>query len=83
MGRGAWQATVHGVTKNRTRLKQLSTAHMCVCIYVCVCVYMCVCVYIYVCIYIYILFQILLHYYKILNVVPSTMVLVVQLCYIY
>ena len=24
MGRGAWQATVHGVTKSRTRLKQLS-----------------------------------------------------------
>ena len=25
MDRGAWQATVHGVTKSRTRLKQLST----------------------------------------------------------
>ena len=25
MGRGAWQAAVHGVTTNRTRLKQLST----------------------------------------------------------
>ena len=25
MDRGAWQATVHGVTKRRTRLKQLST----------------------------------------------------------
>ena len=24
MDRGAWQATVHGVTKNQTRLKQLS-----------------------------------------------------------
>ena len=24
MDRGAWRATVHGVTKNRTRLKQLS-----------------------------------------------------------
>ena len=25
MDRGAWQATVHRVTKNRTQLKQLST----------------------------------------------------------
>ena len=25
MDRGAWQATVHGVTKNRTQLKCLST----------------------------------------------------------
>ena len=25
MGRGAWQATVHRVTKSQTRLKQLST----------------------------------------------------------
>ena len=25
MDRGAWQATVHGVTKSWTRLKQLST----------------------------------------------------------
>ena len=25
MDRGAWQATVHGVTKSRTQLKQLST----------------------------------------------------------
>ena len=25
MDRGAWQATVHGVAKNQTRLKQLST----------------------------------------------------------
>ena len=25
--RGAWQATVHGVTKSWTRLKRLSTAH--------------------------------------------------------
>ena len=25
MDRGTWQATVHGVTKNQTRLKQLST----------------------------------------------------------
>ena len=25
MDRGAWQATVHGVAKSRTRLKQLST----------------------------------------------------------
>ena len=25
MGRGAWQATVHGVTKSQTQLKQLST----------------------------------------------------------
>ena len=28
MGRGAWQATVHGVAKSRTGLKQLST-HTC------------------------------------------------------
>ena len=27
MDRGAWRATVHGVTKRRTRLKQLSTQH--------------------------------------------------------
>ena len=26
--RGAWWATVHGVTKSRTQLKQLSTAHV-------------------------------------------------------
>ena len=25
MGRGVWQATVHGITKSRTQLKQLST----------------------------------------------------------
>ena len=25
MDRGAWQATVHGVSKNQTRLKQLGT----------------------------------------------------------
>ena len=25
MDRGAWQATVHGVTKSQTQLKQLST----------------------------------------------------------
>ena len=25
--RGAWQATVHGVAKSRSRLKQLSTQH--------------------------------------------------------
>ena len=25
MDRGAWQATVHGVSKSQTRLKQLST----------------------------------------------------------
>ena len=25
MNRGDWQATVHGVTKSQTRLKQLST----------------------------------------------------------
>ena len=28
MDRGAWRATVHGVTKSRTRLKQLSV-HTC------------------------------------------------------
>ena len=27
MDRGAWRATVHGVAKSQTRLKQLSTAH--------------------------------------------------------
>ena len=27
MDRGAWQATVHGVTKNRTRLKCLGHTH--------------------------------------------------------
>ena len=27
MDRGAWQATVHGVIKSRTRLKRHSTAH--------------------------------------------------------
>ena len=39
MNRGAWWTTVHGVTKSRTRLKQLST-HICVCV--------CVCIYIYI-----------------------------------
>ena len=28
MDRGAWRATVHGVTKSLTQLKQLSTAHI-------------------------------------------------------
>ena len=28
MERGAWQATVHGVTKSQTQLKQLSTAQL-------------------------------------------------------
>ena len=28
MDRGAWQATVHGITQNQIQLKQLSTAHM-------------------------------------------------------
>ena len=27
MDRGAWRATVHGITKSQTRLKELSTAH--------------------------------------------------------
>ena len=27
MGRGAWWATVHGLTKSQTRLKWLSIAH--------------------------------------------------------
>ena len=29
MNRGAWWVTVHGVTKHRTRLKQLSTLVLC------------------------------------------------------
>ena len=33
---GAWQATVHGVTKNRTRLERLHD--VCVCIYICICI---------------------------------------------
>ena len=28
MDRGAWRATVHGVTKSRTRLKRMSTVHL-------------------------------------------------------
>ena len=28
MDRGAWRATVHGVTKSQTRLKRLSTQHL-------------------------------------------------------
>ena len=28
MDRGAWKATVHGVTKSQTRLKQLSSSSM-------------------------------------------------------
>ena len=27
--RGGWQATVHGVAKSRTQMKQLSTKHAC------------------------------------------------------
>ena len=27
MGRGVWQATVHGVTKSRTRLSDFTTVH--------------------------------------------------------
>ena len=34
MDRGAWGATVHGVTKNRTRLKQLSTYAFCTHMYI-------------------------------------------------
>ena len=33
MDRGAWQATVHGVTKNQTRLKLLST-HTCTSLFI-------------------------------------------------
>ena len=32
MDKGAWQATVHGVAKSGTRLKQLSTCHNPVCV---------------------------------------------------
>ena len=32
MDRGAWQATVHGVTKSWTQLNQLGM-HTCICIY--------------------------------------------------
>ena len=44
---GAWQATVHGVAKSRTRLSDFTIlymqgTHTSVCMYVCVCV--CVCV---------------------------------------
>ena len=36
MDKGAWQATVHGVTKSGTRLKQLRTYILCVCVCVCI-----------------------------------------------
>ena len=29
MDRGAWGVTVHGVTKNQTRLSDFSSAHLC------------------------------------------------------
>ena len=45
MDRGAWQATVHEVTKSWTQLKQLSMQAY---VYVCVCVCVCVCVYVYI-----------------------------------
>ena len=35
MDRGAWQATVHRVTKSRTQLSD----YVCVCVCVCVCVH--------------------------------------------
>ena len=34
MDRGAWGATVHGVTESRTQLSELSTAHTHVCAYI-------------------------------------------------
>ena len=33
MDKGAWQATVHGVTKSQTQLKRLST-HAYICVYI-------------------------------------------------
>ena len=50
---GAWWATVHGVTKSRTRLSEFTSLHLasstgtcCVCGYVCVWVWVCVCMWI-------------------------------------
>ena len=44
MDRGAWQATVPGVTRVRHDLA--TKPHICVCVCVCVCIYVCV----YVCV---------------------------------
>ena len=52
MDRGAWQATVHGVAKSRTRLSEFTSLHfihntgVCVGIYVCVymCMHTCICI---------------------------------------
>ena len=41
-GRGAWQATVHGVTKEPSMAEQLDDNR---CIYTCVYMYECVCMY--------------------------------------
>ena len=38
MHKGAWQASVHGVTKSWTQLRDFSSLHVCVCVCVCVCV---------------------------------------------
>ena len=40
MDRGAWWATIHGVTKSRTRLSDFC-ACVCVCVCVCVCMHAC------------------------------------------
>ena len=43
--RGAWQATVHGVTKSWTQLSDNMHTHTHTHIYMCVCVYICVYIY--------------------------------------
>ena len=66
MGRGAWWATVHGVTSSQKWLSNWAWMHtgdiyrrfMCVCVCVCMCIYMCVyvcmCIYVCVCMHVYI-----------------------------
>ena len=39
MDKGAWWATVHGVTKESDTTEQLNNNSVCVCVCVCVCVY--------------------------------------------
>ena len=44
MDRGAWWATVHGVSKSQTRLSTHTAVRVCMCVCVCVRVRVCMCV---------------------------------------
>ena len=54
MDRGAWQATVHGVTESDRAVNKRSAAYTYVCMCVCVCIYIYIYMHIYIVDYIYI-----------------------------